>query len=163
MMGAGKTATGVALAKLTKMDFLDLDSEIEAQTHQSINEIFRQKGEPFFRAEEKKALERSLKLHETVVATGGGIVLDLRNVESMRRAGRVIYLEAAFETLWERVKEKKDRPLLAVQDPKTVFYQLFQARKPFYEAACESSIATDGLAPQEVARKIVTQHLKQTS
>ena len=163
MMGAGKTATGKILAKLTETDFLDLDSEIEAQAHLSINEIFRQKGEPFFRGEEKKALDRSLKLNHAVVATGGGIVLDPRNVESMRHSGRMIYLAATFETLWARVREKRDRPLLAVADPEKVFYQLFQVRKPLYESACEWKIDTDGLTPGEVAEKIVTQHLKSTS
>ena len=159
MMGAGKTATGKALAKLTEMAFLDLDSEIEAQTHLSINEIFCQKGEPFFRIEERKALERSLELTHTVVATGGGIVLDPRNVEDIGRSGRIVYLAASFETLWERVREKKDRPLLADSDPKTVFYQLHQVRRPLYEGACQWRLDTDGLSPEEAARKIVDQYL----
>ena len=159
-MGVGKTATAKALAKLAEMAFLDLDSEIEAQTHLSINEIFRQKGEPFFRAEERKVLDRTLKLTHTVVATGGGIVLDPRNVEGMSRTGRIVYLAASFETLWERVRGKKDRPLLAVLDPKAVFYQLFQVRKPLYETASGWRIATDGLTPEQVAQKIVNQYLK---
>ena len=160
MMGAGKTATGQALTKLNGMAFLDLDSEIEIQTHQTINEIFRQKGEPFFRAEERKALDRSLKLTHTVVATGGGIVLDPKNIEKMNQAGRMIYLTASFETLWERVKEKRDRPLLAAADPKAVFYQLFQTRVPLYERAGHWKLSTDGLTPEEAAQKIMTHYLK---
>ena len=155
MMGAGKTATGKTLAPLMGMDFLDLDETIESQTRLSINEIFQKKGEPFFRAEERKALEQSSRLSNTVVATGGGIVLDPRNVERMTETGRIFYLAASFESLWERVRDKRDRPLLVVSDPEAMFRQLFQVRSPLYEAAAHGKIPTDGLTPEEVARKIV--------
>ena len=154
MTGAGKTATGKALAKLTGMEFVDLDEEIEAQTHLTINEIFQRKGEPFFRAQERKALDESSKLSNTVVATGGGIVLDPRNVERMTQTGRVIFLQASLETLWSRVRDKRDRPLLAVPEPERVFHRLFEVRRPLYEAAGHVTIVTDGLAPEEVAKKI---------
>ena len=159
-MGAGKTATGKSMAGLLGLNFLDLDEEIEAQARQSINEIFHGKGEDFFRSEERKALERTAKLSATVVATGGGIVLDPRNVERMTQTGRVIFLQASFETLWSRVRNKRDRPLLEAAEPKAVFYQLFQVRAPLYEAASRWKIPTDGLTPEEVAKKIVNQYLK---
>lgn len=160
MMGAGKTATGKAVAKLAGMDFVDLDEVIANETRLSINEIFKKKGEPFFRAEEKRMLlEASLK-RNTVVATGGGIVLDPENVDRMRGTGRVIYLAASFENLWSRVQDKKDRPLLAAADPKTVFYRLFQDREPLYESSCDGKLETDGLSPEAAARKVVNQFLK---
>ncbi len=154
-MGAGKTATGKALARLMQMEFLDLDEAIEAETHLSINEIFQKKGEPFFRAEEKRLLERIAAGSGTVVATGGGIVLNPANAAEMRRTGRVIYLVGSYETLWERVREKKDRPLLAVADPQTTFLKLFQERRPLYETCCHESVETDGLSPEDTAEKIM--------
>lgn len=160
MMGAGKTATGKALARLAQSKFLDLDEEIESQSHLSINEIFQKKGEPFFRAEEKRLLSEAAQQTDTVVATGGGIVLNPENIEKMRATGRIIYLAASFNSLWERVQGKKDRPLLSVSDPQTVFYQLFQARRPLYEAACYGRIETEGLSPEAVAVKIFEQYLK---
>ena len=160
MMGAGKTATGRALAQLVGMDFLDLDETIEAQTRLSINEIFQKKGEPFFRTEERKALEKSSRLPNVVIATGGGIVLDPRNAGQMAETGRIIYLAASFETLWERVRDKRDRPLLAVSDPKAVFRELFQIRTPLYERAGEWKIVTDGLTPDQAAKKIINDCLK---
>lgn len=160
MMGAGKTATGKALAELARMDFLDLDEEIESETHQSINEIFRTKGEPSFRAEEKRILGEAAQRSNTVVATGGGVVLDPANVEKMQQTGRVIYLAASFETLWSRVRDKKDRPLLAVADPKAMFFRLFGERRPLYEASSSGRIEAEGLSPEEAARRIVEQYLK---
>jgi len=160
MMGAGKTATGKALAALAGMEFLDLDEEIESETRLSINEIFRRKGEPFFRTEEKRTLNRAALKTHTVVATGGGVVLDPENVEKMRATGRVIYLAASFETLWKRVQDKRDRPLLAVSDPKAVFFQLFEERRPLYEAASHGAIDTGALSAEAAARKIAEGYLK---
>lgn len=160
MMGSGKTSTGKALARLLKMDFMDLDDEIETQTRLTVNEIFAQKGEPFFRAEERKALARVGVGQNTVVATGGGIVLNPENVTILMRTGRVVYLAASFETLWGRVKGKRDRPLISVPDPKGTFLKLFEVRRPLYEGASANAVATDGKTPEAVAREIVDTFLK---
>ncbi len=160
MMGSGKTSTGRALASLVPMQFLDLDEAIESQTHLTINEIFRKKGESFFRAEEKRILSEAARGADTVVATGGGVVLEPENVERMIATGRVIYLAASFEALWQRVRDKKDRPLLSVSDPKAVFFRLFQERSPLYDAACHEKVATDGLSPEAVAKQIFKQYLR---
>ena len=159
-MGAGKTATGKSLADLAQMGFLDLDEELESQNHLTINEIFQKKGEPFFRKEEKRILKEAARQANTVVATGGGLVLDPENVAQMKATGRVLYLEASFEKLWERVRDKKDRPLLRASDPKGVFFMLFQQRRPLYEAACSGKVDSEGLSPEAVARKIIGLYLK---
>ena len=160
MMGSGKTSTGRALAALTRMKFLDLDEEIESQTHLTINEIFKKKGEPFFRTEEKRILTQASRQSEVIVATGGGVVLHSENIEKMQATGRILYLAASFETLWKRVKDKTDRPLLSVSDPKGVLFRLFQERVPLYESACHEKVSTDGLSPEAVAEKIFGKHFK---
>ena len=160
MMGAGKTATARALATLARIKILDLDEEIESQNHLTINEIFQKKGEAFFRAEEKRILNNVAHEKDTVVATGGGIVLSPENIEKMMNSGQVIYLAASFESLWKRVRDKKDRPLLSVPDPKPIFYRLFQERMPLYESACHGKIETDGLTVEVTAKKIFEQYLK---
>ena len=160
MMGSGKTSTGKVLARLAKMNFVDLDDEIEAQTRLSVNEIFAQKGEPFFRAEEKKALARAAVRQNTVVATGGGIVLNPENVTTMMQTGRVVYLSALFETLWGRVREKRDRPLISVPDPRGTFLKLFEVRRPLYGAAASAEVVTDGLTPEQVAEKACEEFVK---
>jgi shikimate kinase len=78
----------------------------------------------------------------------------------MRQTGRILYLVAPFETLWERVRDKRDRPLLAVPDPKAMFTRLFQERRPLYESSSSGKVETEGLRPEAVARKIIEQHLK---
>ena len=163
MMGSGKTVTGKALARLAQMDFVDLDEEIESETRLTINEIFQKRGEPFFRAEEKRILNRIARQKNTVVATGGGVVLDPENVGKMKETGRLVYLLTSFETLWERVRDKRDRPLLAAADPQGTFLKLFQQRKPLYEASCDGRAATDGLTADRVARKIAEEFLKITT
>lgn len=160
MMGSGKTVTGKELARLMHMDFLDLDEEIESKTHLSINEIFREKGEPFFRAEENGILADAACKSNTVIATGGGIVLAQENIERMQQTGHVIYLKASAEALWERVRNKKDRPLLTVSDPKAILYHLFQERRPLYESSCHVQVDTTGLSPEATAKKIVDECLK---
>lgn len=156
MMGAGKTTTGRALAKLLEKNFADLDERIEKEGHLTINEIFRTKGETYFRAQEKRVLrEAAHHLTDTVVATGGGIVLNPENIEQMRQTGRLIYLATSIEVLWARVKEKKDRPLLSSPDPRAVLQDLFKTRTPLYESACHERFMTDGLRPEEVALQIV--------
>lgn len=163
MMGSGKTVTGEALADLTGMKFLDLDSEIEKKTRLSINQIFRDrdKGEPYFRTVEKKILNEIAGRTGFVIATGGGIVLDQENIEKMKITGQVISLNASFDTLWNRVKDKADRPLLYVDNPEKKFFQIFQERTPFYQIASDGRIVqTDGLTPQATARMIVEQYLK---
>lgn len=160
MMGAGKTAAGKAAADLAGMNFLDLDEEIQSETGLSINEIFEKKGEPFFRAEEKRLLAEASRQNRTVVATGGGVVLNPENVRVMKAAGRVIYLSASLETLWQRVRAKKDRPLLKAADPKAVFLQLFHERKPLYEAAADGRIDTDALDSKAAARRIVDEYIR---
>lgn len=161
MMGSGKTVTGKALADLTGMKFLDLDSEIEKETRLSINQIFRDKGEPYFRTIEKTILNEAAGQTGFVIATGGGIVLDQENVEKMRVTGQIISLNASFDTLWNRIKDKEDRPLLYVDNPQKKFLQILQERTPFYRVASDGRIVqTDGLTPEAAAKKIVEQYLK---
>lgn len=160
MMGAGKTAIGKAVRDLAGMNFFDLDEEIQSETGLSINEIFEKKGEAVFRAEEKRILTEASRQKRTVIATGGGVVLNPENVRVMKATGRVIYLAASLETLWRRVRDKKDRPLLKAADPKAVFLQLFHERRPLYEAAADGRIETDGLDPPAAARRIVDEYLK---
>lgn len=161
MMGSGKTTTGKALAILTSKKFFDLDSEIETRNRLTINEIFSKKGEPFFRAEEKKILSEASELSDTVVATGGGVVLDKDNVARMKATGEIVYLEATLDTLWERVQHKKDRPLLYTADPMASLSGIYEKRKPLYkEASGGKVVTTDSLSPEVVAKKIFEFYFK---
>jgi shikimate kinase len=154
MMGSGKTVTGKALAERFGYAFVDLDGEIQAKEGCSIPEIFAQRGEPHFRNTESSALEHFSKQEKQVVATGGGIVLCEANVQLMRETGKVILLQASAESLWQRVRYSKDRPLLNKPNPYGALRQILSDRETFYEKACHFSVLTDGKTAEDVAGEI---------
>lgn len=154
-MGAGKTGVGGTLSEKLKMDFSDLDLEVEKAAGRSVRDIFETLGEDVFRKMETVALEDVCRRsHATVVSTGGGCVVDLRNRELMNASGAVFYLKADVDTLWERVRGESSRPLLDAEDPYGKFRKLFAARKEIYELAAHA-VSTDGVGVSEVADKII--------
>ncbi len=154
MMGSGKTETGKILADLLDYAFVDLDAEIRAKEGRSIPEIFAESGEPYFRGVESSVLEHFSKQNWQVIATGGGIVLCEENVRRMKKTGKVILLKASAESLWQRVRYAKDRPLLNKPDPFGTLRQILSDRESFYENACHFSILTDGKIAEDVASEI---------
>lgn len=160
MMGSGKTSTGRALAQKLSFHFVDLDELICEQARLTINEIFKRHGEPYFRDCERRLLCEVSNRRKQVVATGGGVVLHPENRALMKKNGTVIYLDSKLETLWERVKDKKDRPLLAHPNPKKMLQELFQTRKPLYEEVASDVVITDHKSPEQVAIEISEKLLK---
>ena len=154
MMGSGKTTSGRALAKLLSVSFVDLDDQIVEREGSSINEIFEKKGEPHFRKVETELLNQVSKTTNQVVATGGGIVLNSSNSDRMRNTGSAIYLKTSLDVLWERVKEKKDRPLLKSSDPRKSLADLFYKRTPLYESSADKVFLSDYKSPETVALEI---------
>jgi len=154
MMGSGKTVTGRTLASLMDYAFVDLDAEIQKREKCSIPEIFAERGEPYFRDAESLVLESFSKKSKQVIATGGGIVLREENVQRMRKSGEVVLLKASAETLWQRVRYSKDRPLLNKPDPFGTLSQILNDRESYYENASHFSIQTDGKIAEDVASEI---------
>ena len=154
MMGSGKTVTGKALAGFLDYEFVDLDAEIQRRDGRPIPEIFEASGEAYFRDIESSALERVSKKKYQVIATGGGIVLHEENVRRMKMTGKVVLLQASAQSLWQRVRYSKDRPLLNRPDPFGALEQILNDRAGFYEKACHFSVATDGKIADDVAGEI---------
>ncbi len=155
MMGAGKTETGKCLAKKLGLIFVDLDSEIEQEARMTVSGIFGTHGEPFFRDLEKGVLKRIVNRNSQVIATGGGIVLDPANRLLMKESGTVVYLRASVRVLFERLKEKKDRPLLNRPDPEEALARIFQDRRSLYESCHDGAVDTEGKTPREVAEALI--------
>ncbi|MFH1208194.1 MAG: shikimate kinase [Candidatus Omnitrophota bacterium] len=155
MMGSGKTVTGKALAERLGYAFVDLDVEIQAKEGRSIPEIFAGFGEPYFRNAESSVLEHFSKQAKQVIATGGGIVLREENVRRMKETGKVVRLDASVESLWQRVRYSKDRPLLNKPDPLGALRQILSDRGAFYEKASHFSVLTDGKRAEDVANEIL--------
>jgi shikimate kinase len=112
-MGAGKSSVARALGKRLDWKVEDIDTRIERAERRDIPTIFRDEGEPYFRAREREALIGLLPERGVVVASGGGTFADASNRELMLRDGAVIWLDAPFETVLRRVPLDGRRPLAA--------------------------------------------------
>ena len=113
MMGAGKTAIGKLLSKEINYNFIDLDNEIEKTEKMKINKIFDKYGESYFRKLEVKTSRKVIgNSGRNIIATGGGFPINRENFEWMQNIGNVIYLKASPNTIFERIKLNKNRPLL---------------------------------------------------
>ena len=110
-MGAGKSSVARALGKRLDWKVEDIDSRIERLEHRDIPAIFREAGEPYFRAREREALLQLLPERGTVVASGGGTFADPANRELMLRDGAVIWLDAPLATVLRRLPLDGRRPL----------------------------------------------------
>lgn len=112
-MGAGKTTVARALARRLDWKVEDIDERIERRERRDIPTIFRHDGEPYFRSLEREEIVSLLGERGVVVATGGGTVVDPATRELMLRDGAVIWLDAPFSTVLERVPLDGRRPLAA--------------------------------------------------
>jgi shikimate kinase len=157
-MGSGKSSVGRELARMLKADLVDLDAEIEKAAGKAIATIFHDEGEGAFRAMERRALFETLApksaVRPVVLCSGGGIVLDPRNVADIRAAGIVVWLRASAETVLERVAGDRSRPLLRGAMNLEKIAGLMAARRDKYAEAATFSIATDGKSPREIAEEI---------
>jgi len=153
-MGSGKTTVGRLVAQRLQLPFYDLDQQIEQATGQTIANLFAQQGEQAFRELECEMLTQTIFVPRSVIATGGGVVLNERNRRLMRHRGWVIYLRASPETLWRRLQHTTDRPLLRTESPYETLQAIAQQREPLYQEA-DWVIDTDALCPKEVADAIV--------
>jgi shikimate kinase len=153
-MGSGKTAVGRRLAALLGKEFFDSDAEIERRTGVDIRYIFEKEGEARFRARERETIADLTALHDVVVATGGGVVLDAANRERLATTGAVVYLETDLDTLVRRTKGTKARPLLVNEDPRIVLERLMALRRPLYEGLADLRIETTGRQVRAVAAEI---------
>ena len=126
MMGAGKSSIGRRLAARLGIPFVDADTEIESAAGMSIPEIFEKHGEPYFRSGEARVIARLLDGEPSVLATGGGAVMDPHTRELIAEKGISVWLNADVDVLMKRTKRRTDRPLVdKIKD-------LLPLREPFY-------------------------------
>jgi 3-dehydroquinate synthase len=150
-MAAGKTAVGKEIARLSGRPFLDVDELIEKREAMSVAQIFERRGELFFRRMEAETVREACSLENTVVALGGGTLLNAELKELILRTGRLVILDVLPETVIERTRgQKGKRPLL---DPAGV-EELMARRRESYEGG-DCRIATDGRDVEEIAGEIL--------
>ena len=161
-MAYGKSTIGKMLAKNIQFDFLDLDSFIEINEGCSIPEIFKTKGEIYFRKIEHKYLKQVLNLDNTIVALGGGTPCYANNMEILNEnpKAKTVFLKAKITTLVDRLmNEKESRPLIShinQEDIMTEFVgkHLFE-RSKFYQQS-DLTIDIDDKSTEDIVKEMKT-------
>ena len=147
--GAGKSTLGRQLARRLGKTFVDADAELERKLGVTIATIFEIEGEASFRDREEAALAEFTALANIVLATGGGVVIRAPNRERLKENGTVVYLHAMPESLWERTRRSRHRPLLDTPDPRAKLAELYTVRDPLYRAVADAVLESNR---DEIAR-----------
>lgn len=148
-MGTGKTAVGKRVARSLGYRFVDTDALIVKQAGRPITAIFAEQGEEAFRKLEHEVLVECAAKSGQVISTGGGIILQAANRALLPQAGYVVWLKASPETIYERVRRNRKRPLLRNDDPEGTIRRLLEERSPLYEEVRHLSVRTDELTLEE--------------
>ena len=153
-MGTGKTTVGRAVGAKIGFDVLDSDHEIERVRGKSIPDIFAQDGEPAFRQLEREFVERGHPAERTVIACGGGLVVQPNMLELLQSKGVVVCLHASVETILARTARHRNRPLLEVENPEQRIRTLYAAREPIYKKA-GTVILTDSRPLNDIIAHVI--------
>lgn len=158
-MGAGKTSISEYLKTLFAMDIIEMDQIIAEREGMSIPDIFEVHGEQYFRDLETNLLIEMQSRKNVVISCGGGTPLRECNVVEMKKNGRVVLLTASPETIFDRVKDSHDRPVIENNKNVPFIADLMEKRRAKYEAAADIIINTDGKSLIEVCEELVQQLL----
>tara|TARA_Y100000590_G_scaffold57526_2_gene60584 strand:- start:31746 stop:32270 length:525 start_codon:yes stop_codon:yes gene_type:complete len=137
LMGSGKTSVGKILAKKIGRQFFDTDQEIIRNENLNISQIFDKHGENYFRELEYKVLTKLKNNTESIISTGGGIVLKKENIDIMTDNGIIIFLNIDVKTQITRIKNKKNRPLLDSNNLKDDLKNMKNGRDKIYESIAD--------------------------
>lgn len=154
-MGCGKTSIGLKLSYRIRKSVIDTDKEIERLEGRSISDIFATDGEAYFRDLETACLRKMIgSVKNKIVSVGGGLPVREENRVLLRKLGKVIYLRASADTIYERLKYDTTRPLLQGENPKGKIETLLKQRDAFYTDAAEEIINVDGKDFEEILAEI---------
>lgn len=159
-MGSGKTTISDYLSTVFAMETVEMDRIIAEREGMSIPDIFDVYGEEYFRNLETNLLIEMQSKSNVVISCGGGVPMRENNVVEMKKNGRVVLLTAKPETIYNRVKDSHDRPLL--ENNKNVPYisELMEKRRAKYEAAADIIIETDGKDELEICEELIQKLLE---
>lgn len=159
--GSGKSAVAGEVARRLGWDAVDTDEEVAGRAGKPIAEIFRDDGEARFREMEREEVAKACRRSRTVIAVGGGAIVDRQNYDMLARSGLIVCLEARPETIYRRLyseaarsPQAEVRPLLAADDPLERIRQLKASRQPFY-AGSDWTVHTDCLDIGQVVDEVV--------
>jgi shikimate kinase len=160
LMGAGKSTIGRQLARRLNLTFYDSDKVIEERTGVSIPTIFEIEGEASFREREEQVIAEFTAMSGILLATGGGSVLRETNRQHIKAGGRVIYLRATAEQLYQRISHDTSRPLMQTANPLQTLRDLLKVREPLYMEVADLIVPT-GKQKVHVILRDIHNRLKQ--
>lgn len=155
-MGAGKSTVAAELKEKLEMDRVEMDQMIVEKQGMPISEIFDEYGEAYFRNLESNTLIELQKRKQTIVSCGGGVVMREENSDHMKKNGRVVLLTAKPETIYERVKDSDERPILNNNMSVDFISSLMDKRKDRYEAVADVTVETDGKNATQICEEIIS-------
>ena len=153
MMGVGKSTVGGKLAKKLKLKFVDIDQIIESKEKATINEIFKNKGENYFRKIEKKITLEELKKINLVVALGGGAFINKTIRKKVKNSSITFWLDLSVKSILSRLKNVKKRPLLNQDNLEETMNRIYSERKKFYNEST-FRIKCNSMSIKKVINKI---------
>lgn len=154
-MGAGKSTVAGALHRMLGMERLEMDQMIVDEQKMAISEIFEKYGESHFRDIETQTLIDLKDREPAIVSCGGGIVVREENIGHMKESGKIVLLTATPETIYERVKDSTNRPILNGNMNVEYISELMEKRRAKYEAAADLVIATDGKSAAAICEEMI--------
>ena len=154
MMGVGKTTIGKIVARKQDMQFIDTDENIEEKCSMSISEIFKKKGEKFFRIEEQKEVLKSNKKSNCVIALGGGAFINETIRNAILKNAISMWLDTDLKTLNKRIKWNKKRPLVSRKNNQKKINELYLERKNIYKLA-DHKINCNNLNKENIVKRII--------
>jgi len=158
-MGAGKTTVGSILAHKLELPFIDVDSALEERCGVSVNVIFEIEKEQGFRNRETQMLSELLNKPQSVIATGGGIVVTEENINILKNSGSlIIYLKTHVKQQLYRLRKDKKRPLLQGKNRKQKLTDMAKIRNPLYESLATIVVKTGHQSAHKMATIILRKY-----
>lgn len=162
MSGVGKNEVGKELAQQLHWNFLDTDQIIVEQKGISIDEIFQKYGEEYFREWESKVVSDVSKENNTIISTGGGVVLKEENIEKLRQNGYIFLLMGKIDTIVENLHNSTmKKPLFKDSlDLKEKVNSLFKSREHLYLISSDCIVNIDDKSLDEIIKEIIIEYEK---
>lgn len=154
-MGCGKSTIGKRLANAKGYKFIDMDKEIEKKEGMKISDIFEKLGENEFRKMETVLCEELSYAEGCVIATGGGVIKNKRNMQLLKKNGIVLYIKASAEHIYRNLKNDNTRPLLECDNKLKRIKELLKERTPLYESRNDIAVNISGKNTSQALQLII--------
>lgn len=135
MMGSGKSSIGRLMSQQIDYNFIDIDKLIEKKRNKSINKIFEEQGEKYFRQLEEEVTINALQNKNTIISLGGGAIVNDKIRSYIKKNSFNIYLKVSIDILNKRLQNSRNRPLINKKDLNQILKELFEKREKFYQKA----------------------------